>query len=319
MGRALACCPRATPFQRPEWVLSWCRNFLATRSGRPSYDARGGGRPRSLLHYRDGERRVIAFLAGGVSDYHDVLVVPELSRAVIEQLFHCLLAAQDTWDECHFEELAPWSALRDFAPPPPFEMSAIETAPCPTLQLPTPETDLAEAVPAGQLARFRNIVAAPSGRGPCGFARAKMAKSSTRCFVCTQRDGRARGRPACSPNPAFEPSTMRSCEGSVRSSGADAREVSGVRIYSLELGEVPIGALYALRARGVLYCYMQGIDPQFAELCPGLLLVGEVLERARQEGARTVDFLRGDEPYKLMWGATGIANVGLRIELARRD
>ena len=63
-----ACCPRATPFQRPEWVLSWCRQFSCNTIWTPII--RREGRLVALapwLHYRDGERRVIAFLAGGVS------------------------------------------------------------------------------------------------------------------------------------------------------------------------------------------------------------------------------------------------------------
>jgi CelD/BcsL family acetyltransferase involved in cellulose biosynthesis len=46
----------------------------------------------------------------------------------------------------------------------------------------------------------------------------------------------------------------------------------------------------------VKYCYLQGIDPEYASLSPGLLLVGLVLEDTQQNGIERVDFLRGDEP-----------------------
>src|SRR4051794_36905176 len=70
-------CSSATPFQRPEWVITWCRHFDCQSIWAPAF--RDGHRLVGLapwLIYSLGSRRLVAFLAGGISDYHDVLVDP---------------------------------------------------------------------------------------------------------------------------------------------------------------------------------------------------------------------------------------------------
>ena len=46
-----------------------------------------------------------------------------------------------------------------------------------------------------------------------------------------------------------------------------------------------------------------GVDPDARELSPGVVMVTRYIERAIAAGKRRLDFLRGDEPYKYVWGA----------------
>lgn len=55
-------------------------------------------------------------------------------------------------------------------------------------------------------------------------------------------------------------------------------------------------------ADAVLY-YNAGVDPEARELSPGVVMVERYVRRALERGARRLDFLRGDEPYKYEWGA----------------
>ena len=52
----------------------------------------------------------------------------------------------------------------------------------------------------------------------------------------------------------------------------------------------------------VLY-YNAGVDPDARDLSPGVVMVERLVRRALELGARRIDFLRGDEPYKYEWGA----------------
>ena len=52
--------------------------------------------------------------------------------------------------------------------------------------------------------------------------------------------------------------------------------------------------------------------PWFNKLSPGAILLAHAIERARQEGATHVDFLRGAEPYKYLWGAEDRINYAVR-------
>jgi CelD/BcsL family acetyltransferase involved in cellulose biosynthesis len=55
-------------------------------------------------------------------------------------------------------------------------------------------------------------------------------------------------------------------------------------------------------ADSLLY-FNAGVDPDARDLSPGIVLTARVIERAITAGKRRVDFLRGNEPYKYVWGA----------------
>jgi CelD/BcsL family acetyltransferase involved in cellulose biosynthesis len=67
----------------------------------------------------------------------------------------------------------------------------------------------------------------------------------------------------------------------------------------------PVGALGILVdpvKRSYLF-YIGGRDRSFAELPPGFCLHALAIRHAIAQGFRTYDFLRGDEPYKFLFGA----------------
>ena len=93
-------CPSATPFQSPQWVVSWAETFspesirvVEVRSGNTLV----GLAP--LLIYSRGQERVLAFMAGGISDYLDLLVDPQRESDVTFAIFQAI------------EELDRWTTL----------------------------------------------------------------------------------------------------------------------------------------------------------------------------------------------------------------
>jgi hypothetical protein len=76
-----------------------------------------------------------------------------------------------------------------------------------------------------------------------------------------------------------------------------------LRLYVIEQGSRPVGALYALRGRRAAYYYIGGFDPGFAHCGVGTLVVGHAIAEAEHDGCAWFDFLRGEEPYKYRWGA----------------
>jgi CelD/BcsL family acetyltransferase involved in cellulose biosynthesis len=52
-----------------------------------------------------------------------------------------------------------------------------------------------------------------------------------------------------------------------------------------------------------VWVYNSGMDPRFAAISPGRVLLGEVLRHAHDHGLSHLDFLRGDEAYKVQLGA----------------
>jgi CelD/BcsL family acetyltransferase involved in cellulose biosynthesis len=94
----------------------------------------------------------------------------------------------------------------------------------------------------------------------------------------------------------------------------------------LALGSGPVGSTFLVRARasgvlvGALYgfvepgrvsYYQSGWDPSLERYSLGSVLIGEAVELAVASGAHTFDFLRGDESYKLRFGAAVVADRSL--------
>jgi CelD/BcsL family acetyltransferase involved in cellulose biosynthesis len=70
-------------------------------------------------------------------------------------------------------------------------------------------------------------------------------------------------------------------------------------------GSAPIVALLAFldRPQGSFCYYISGFDSRYAALSPGSVMVAHSIRAAIQGGYRGYDFLRGDEHYKLSFGA----------------
>ncbi len=55
--------------------------------------------------------------------------------------------------------------------------------------------------------------------------------------------------------------------------------------------------------RNQIWLYNAGLNPRFAGLSPGVVLLAYLIRQAIEQGKRVFDFLRGDEPYKFRFGA----------------
>jgi CelD/BcsL family acetyltransferase involved in cellulose biosynthesis len=72
-----------------------------------------------------------------------------------------------------------------------------------------------------------------------------------------------------------------------------------VRLLELRLDDVPIAFHLYLLVGGAMFVYRLAFDPAFGQFSPGLLTTLEAIRQASEEGATRVEFLRGDERYKL--------------------
>ncbi|MEO8461634.1 MAG: GNAT family N-acetyltransferase [Chloroflexota bacterium] len=68
-----------------------------------------------------------------------------------------------------------------------------------------------------------------------------------------------------------------------------------------------------------LYYYNAGVDPAARDLSPGVVMVERYVRRAIERGQRSIDFLRGNEPYKYEWGAVDepVQRLLVRREVGR--
>jgi CelD/BcsL family acetyltransferase involved in cellulose biosynthesis len=82
--------------------------------------------------------------------------------------------------------------------------------------------------------------------------------------------------------------------------------------WALELSGATVAAHFGLRYAG-RHCYLQGgFDPAYAGYSVGTVLLAHVMQHLIRDGVTVFDFLAGEEPYKIRWGAEASEYYGLR-------
>ncbi|WP_437280961.1 GNAT family N-acetyltransferase [Sorangium sp. So ce375] len=290
-------CPAATAFQRPEWLIPWCRALgpeevlaLVFRS------AEGLVGLAPLAVHRIGDERVVALLGAGITDYNDVLAVSGYERAVADATLACLEARADAWDAADLHDLRGSSPLLLAEAPAGWSDEVEKHEACPAVAIPEgagPDALFSRAMRA-RIARARKRLARAGDlrvdvAGPASVDELLDALfANHRARWCSRGEGGVLDE-------ALRPFHREAARG-LCARGA-------LRLFGLRLDGRIIASLYGFAERGGLASYITGFDPELAWYSPGLVMLASAIEHAAREGARTVDFLRGREPYKYDWGA----------------
>lgn len=281
---------RATPFQSPDWLLP----IYASFTHQPFVVAcRQQGRLVALLplcfRKEAGKRKLL--LAGVlVSDYLDCLVEEGADGPAL--VWSWLRAASGTWDECDFRRLPVDSPLLALGADPAWQSTTTPDDVCPVL-------DLTAGI-AGLPAKIRHNLdyyrrrARRLGEVTCTTAdQASFPRLMADCTRLYRLRRRAKGNP-------WLPVALEQ----FRTQAAQAFLNRGVlRLHVLHLNDKPIAATCGFALPQRAYVYFTGFDPDHASISPGTLLFAHAIEQAIGEGARSFDFLRGNERYKYYWGA----------------
>ena len=75
------------------------------------------------------------------------------------------------------------------------------------------------------------------------------------------------------------------------------------RLWTLEHDGRVVASVVCLEWPGAVGLYNSGFDIELAALSPGIVLLAHVIREALERGVARFDFLRGEEPYKLGFGA----------------
>jgi CelD/BcsL family acetyltransferase involved in cellulose biosynthesis len=288
----------ATPFQTPDWLIAWWRNFTPGRL--LAVSAWRGDRLVGLapFYVENGpaESRLLP-LGMSVSDYLDLLLDPDEADGTGAALAQGLAAADRSWTRCDLEELPPWAcALRLPAPPGCSELVAPQSA-CPVLALPGEAGGLASCL-------------SRSKRNHLRLARNRTRREGD--ATIDSLDGNAKGglailldlhaarwRSRGEPGVLASDAVRRFHEQAIEGLAGDGL----LRFYVLRIGERTVGAYYGFHHGARAYAYLMGFDPALERISPGTVLLAHAIEQAIREGAREFHFLRGQEPYKYGWGA----------------
>jgi CelD/BcsL family acetyltransferase involved in cellulose biosynthesis len=88
------------------------------------------------------------------------------------------------------------------------------------------------------------------------------------------------------------------------------------RLWSLDAGGAWAAGAIAFAFEGTVSLYNSAYDHGLRALAPGMVLVGELIREAIDEGCATFDLLKGGLAYKYRFGA--VPRALLRLQIARR-
>jgi CelD/BcsL family acetyltransferase involved in cellulose biosynthesis len=295
--------PNATPFQAPEWLLSWW-DWFGT-SAPAIVTARDENRLIAVLplYLLDelGRRKLLPF-GISLSDYLDALVDPEYPQ--LGDTLLASLAEIPGWGQCYLPDLPLSAALISAECPPGLADDRSSGSTCPVLALPSAVEHLRDVVPRKTLRDLRQARHRAALVGTVTINQADRATVSAFMHeffrLHEYRWQRVAGRGVCA-DPAVQAFHLTAAERLL--------EAGMLRLYLLRIGDRSVAAYYGFNANQIAYAYLGGFDPDCAGLSAGTQIVGHAIEEAICEGAREFHFLRGDEPYKYAWGAVDRPNT----------
>ncbi len=293
-----------------EWLGAWWRHWgrrhrlwivtVRTRSGRlvavaPFYVRRsllGGWAPSALC-----------FLGtpGVGSDHMNVLVEPEYAEFSVDAIVQLVVAQRAEWDYIELadsEESSPtmtrfFQGLQDFGMSP----EVTRTIDCPYTELPATFERYLEGVGANLRYNFRRRWRALEREGNAEFLTLAGGPELHERFgelvqLHRLRFGNQRKHSSflALDVQAFHADAL------TRLAAEDL-----ARLFVLQVGGRTVAALYGFSSGKTFSFFQSGMDPAWAKLSVGLVLMGCSIREAIRSGHDHFDFLRGDEAYKFQW------------------
>ena len=290
-------------FRQPEWLLSWWEHFRPDQSELFVGVLRDEEREIRALApwYLDRPARTLRCLGDGVvsTDYCTILQDTRFSDEPVAMAFAEALLRDctrpDEWNSLHFEAIDCHDpAMEAFA----FTMRKLGSPPHRGHCANTWRIDLREGWEPFLQGLSRNTRKALRGRARAldqMEVRWVQGKHDFEAFFPVlvdlhQKRRRALRDPGCFSDPRFE--------AFLRTAAGRLQQRDQLQAFSIWFEGRPIAADIGFRARDRWLCYQSGMDPEAMNLEPGKLANVCILREAGRFGIHTIDFLRGDEPYK---------------------
>lgn len=288
----------ATVFQRPEWLLPFADLFEGTPL---ALVVRAGPRLVGVVplsHHRTAAGKEVRLLGTGLADVLDAVADETYAGDVREAVAAWVQGALARGCVIDWQQLPHGSLLLDV---PSFDQFVDHTRPhepCPTLALDPMERSGRLPIPHKMRDKLRYYTNRARNAGRLEFETATRDTYPVLLdAVCRLHERRWTDEGGGVLRDARVGELNRRV---ARALVARDR----LALHVVRLNDAIIAGTFGFRDRTRVYLYLTGMDPAFQELSPGTLSIGRMVECAQRNGALSVEFLRGREPYKYFWGVT---------------
>jgi CelD/BcsL family acetyltransferase involved in cellulose biosynthesis len=290
-----------TPFQSFEWQETWWRHLGSGRLW--VLVARDNGvmvglMPLHITRYRGTPLRQVRFLGAPLSDFQQILAAAGREEAVRDAFMARLLHHGDHWDLCDFADQRAGTSLTTGEMPKGLRRLLVHHRVCPYIELDTSWDVFVKRLSKNMRANVgrRRRQVQKQFRAEFDVATAEtLPTAMEELYLVHNARWRRRGTSG-----AFAGARKQAFHHEV----AQRFLARGwLRLHRLRLDGVTRAAFYCFQLGPRVYYYLSGFDVAFGKYSIGNVLMAQAIERAIGDGAREFDFLRGDETYKLAWGA----------------
>jgi CelD/BcsL family acetyltransferase involved in cellulose biosynthesis len=291
--------PDATFFHTPGYLKLYWEEFGETPEHLLLAFAEDAGRQVGAVAF---ERlgTTLRFLGGTeVTDYMGPAGVKELRPAIARELIRALLGRND-WNSADFLGLPEDSAwLRGLADPASAEglwAQMEEKDVAPYLELPATRDEWLAGLASKlrhEIRRKARKLESESGGYEVTFSTRDTLAADLNRFVALHRSSEG-------PKGKFMQPGM---EIFFRRLGEAFLEGDVFRLAFIETGGEKIAGAIGFAFGDTFYLYNSAFDHEWKPLSPGMVLVGELIQRAIEERRNAFDFLKGGLEYKFRFGA----------------
>lgn len=292
-----------TPFQLPEWLLTWWRHLGDGQLHVLIF--REGGTVAAVIplfrHEWQG-RRQLTLIGSGISDYLEPPIAPEHSGQVIDRL-RGHLRENGAFDICNWQDLSAGTLLRRLAP-------LQDDTPCSEIKLTGSFEDYWAQRSKDLRRNLRRYGDRAEQMGSVKFAVTSKADAGLMGELIRLHGDRWQKQDLPGMIVANNSGEF------LREAAQEFERSEMLRFFSLrfkeEVAAVSIGFLY----RDALYSYLSAFDPEYEILGFGRRLLYESLRYAYGQKYTAWNFCRGGEPYKFSFGAERIPKYRLILTRA---
>lgn len=300
--------PGLTPFQLPEWLLTWRRHFGSGERSETAHNAHQPGCALrvlvfrnngaiagiipSFLHNWNGQKQ-LTLIGSGISDYLEPVIAQDERFEVIKELRRYLIEADD-WDICDWQDLGEETPLAELAP-------VEEDTPCSEIKL-TGTWSFEEywAKRGKDLRRnLRRYGERAENMGRTEFAvttNRELTPELIRLHAIRWQKQREAGMIAANRSAEFLCDVAREFE-----------RLQILRFFSLRFRGEVVAVSIGFLNKSTLYSYLSAFNPAYEILGFGRKLLYDSLRYAYEQRYTAWNFCRGEEPYKFSFGAERIA------------
>lgn len=313
------------PFLRHEYLTTWWQTLgggewpageLFVVTARQPDGALLGVAPLFFTHNRDGLPALLFIGSVEISDYLDLIVLPQELPAFAVGLLDLLAGPQaPAWEVLDLYNILDTSptlaALQAAADGRGWQVSQQALQHCPYIPLPGDfEQYLTEQVDKKQRHEIRRKM-----------RRAEASEQPLRWYIVDQPERLDEEIDAFLALMAQDPEKARFLTEPMRRQMhlalRQAYQAGYLQLAFLEVGGQKAAGYLNFDDHNTIWVYNSGLDFAYRELSPGWVLLGYLLQWANQNGRTIFDFMRGDEDYKYRFGA--IDRRVVRAQITRPD